>query len=321
MKLKIENVDDLLLFAQFPKLWEAVKCALQMGLFERIGKQKLTLQEITQLLDCDVALCKPIIDALILCGCLEEQEAIIFNSTVSLKYLTNLYRQNITDLLLFNAMSDFTAESFLAKIKLPLSHEKSQNKLYMSAMDIGSRYIAKKIACTHLKDAKGALLDLGCGSGIFSISACQYNPELRAVCVDQEDKLLLLEENLNQLGEVKERISLLRGDVLSLNLEKDHFNYVIISNLLHFFSKKNILKILKYSYNWLKPDGIIILNDIFYDRQNLMSLLFSFEWLANNVDFVTQEECKSLLDLCGFKSCNLIAEKNALTTLIFARKL
>jgi predicted O-methyltransferase YrrM len=87
--------------------------------------------------------------------------------------------------------------------------------------------MAARLAC----DGMSSVLDVGGGTGIYSIALVQRNPRLRAVVFDRPEVLKVAEETAREAG-VAERVELVPGDMFADPLPGGH-DVVLLSNILH----------------------------------------------------------------------------------------
>lgn len=321
MKLEIRNVDDLMMCSQVSKFWEILKFSIEIDLFNLVGKAGIKLDILVDRLGCDSKRLLYAIRILALAELINIDSDYITNSNLTNQYLTNQYNNKISDLLLYNAKTTFSAQEYRRILMLnDMPVKKTDDDLYMSAMNIGSKYVAVKVASKLLIGRNKKLLDIGCGSGVFSIMACKYNKSLQAVCVDRKNMLAMLENKLKALPIINDRITLVESEILSLDFDEQKFNYILLSNILHFFSPDEIIKLLSSCYKWLTKTGKIIINDIFISKNNMMRLMFSLEWLSNGNDFIEINEMKDILKKLGFLSIDLLCDKRLPTDVIIAEK-
>ena len=321
MNIQLNTVEDLIKFSHINKLLEVLKFAIRINLFDHIGETGQTIDHLSKKLSCNKSYFQHIVNALAALGLINQSNEYIFNSSIAKKYLSNEKRNNLSDLLFYGANSMLTEKNLMTKIiKKNVDVSVNEDALYMSAMERGNKYIALNIASKFIKKTDAVLLDLGCGSGIFSIMACRINKNLRAVCVDKEHILLGLREKLSQKKDLQHQISLMPGDILELKFKSNHYNYIIISNVLHFFDIETIKIIIAKCYDCLKTNGIIIINDIFVCHHNLYNILFSLEWLSNGISFITKEKMNKILIDGNFKNISDYQHEKYFTDLISATK-
>jgi ubiquinone/menaquinone biosynthesis C-methylase UbiE len=126
-----------------------------------------------------------------------------------------------------------------------------------------------------------SVLDIGCGSGIYSQAIAKDHPNSRIVGVDQENVIKLAEGQAKKLG-IEHQVEYLDRDIFEMDFAEE-FDIVILSNILHGFEREKNLKLLENSCHFLKNDGLIIINEFVSSddikaRTNLLPLLFSLQF-------------------------------------------
>ncbi|MGB9810657.1 MAG: 16S rRNA (guanine(966)-N(2))-methyltransferase RsmD [Dictyoglomus turgidum] len=103
-------------------------------------------------------------------------------------------------------------------------------------------------------------LDLFAGSGIVGIEAISYGAEKSVFVENHIHAVKLLRENLKNLG-IQEKTKVIYKDVFEfLNKTPEEKYDIIFADPPYEFSEK-ILNVVEYvnNYNWLKIDGILII--------------------------------------------------------------
>lgn len=114
----------------------------------------------------------------------------------------------------------------------------------------------------RLPRQRARFLDLGGGSGSYSIALVRRFPELRGMVVDQSvavARRLISREGLD------DRIQVQQGDVLTRPLARS-MDVVLLSNLLHDFSEQENLRLLRRVHKSLRPGGKVYLVDFFLNE-------------------------------------------------------
>ncbi len=119
--------------------------------------------------------------------------------------------------------------------------------------------LAKKI---DLADAK-LLIDVGGGTGIYSIAFLQRYPNLHAVVVDRPEVLKVAHEMAQAYG-VGARLELRAGDMFRDPLPGDA-DVVLLSNILHDWDVPECQALIAHSAKTLKAGGQLLIHDVFLD--------------------------------------------------------
>jgi 2-polyprenyl-3-methyl-5-hydroxy-6-metoxy-1,4-benzoquinol methylase len=110
-----------------------------------------------------------------------------------------------------------------------------------------------------LDDAK-VLLDVGGGTGIYSIALLQRNPNLRAVVLDRPEVLKVAAEFARDYA-VEERLEFRAGDMFSGELPAA--DVVLLSNVLHDWDVPECRALVGRCAERLLPDGRLLIHDVF----------------------------------------------------------
>ena len=103
------------------------------------------------------------------------------------------------------------------------------------------------------------LVDLGGGTGSYSIALCEANPQLKAVVVDRKEPLSVAKPLVEE-HKLQERITLLEGDFLEVELGTD-YDVALISGVVLITSQEHCRRLLKVAYDVLVPGGMVIVQD------------------------------------------------------------
>lgn len=156
------------------------------------------------------------------------------------------------------------------------------------------------IKAINLKDVKKAL-DLGGGPGTYSIEIAKKGIEVTLFDTPETIKIAR-----NIIKESKaQNIEFIEGDFLINDIGKN-YDLIFISQVLHAFSEKDCLYILKKSKKALNKDGRIVIQEFYIDKSRtrpLQSALFSVNMLVNT-EFgrcYSPEEISKWLKNTGFR--------------------
>ena len=109
-----------------------------------------------------------------------------------------------------------------------------------------------------LKDA-ATLLDVGGGTGIYSIAFLKANPQLAAIVFDRPEVLKTAERFANDYG-VADRVQLQAGDMFADDLPA--VDVILLSNILHDWDVAECQTLINRCALALKPGGRLIIHDV-----------------------------------------------------------
>lgn len=152
--------------------------------------------------------------------------------------------------------------AFIYREDLPSAMEQEASARHLTLALAGR---AKNVAPALAKNCSTAgarkLLDLGGGTGIYSIALVQANPELRAVVFDRPEVLKVACEFAAEFG-VSDRVEIAPGDMFADPLPGD-CDIVLLSNILHDWHLPECRTLLRRAAGALKPGGRVWIHDVF----------------------------------------------------------
>ena len=132
---------------------------------------------------------------------------------------------------------------------------------FIRAMDNTAKGHADLLARSLSLKGRRRLLDIGGGSGAFSLAFLKQNSRLQVTLFDLPQTLRMTREFVKK-SPFRNRIRYQAGD-----LERDGFqgwfDAIFVSHILHGLSEKQNLELLKNIYWALEPKGLVILQDFF----------------------------------------------------------
>ncbi|HEY0984183.1 methyltransferase [Schlesneria sp.] len=126
---------------------------------------------------------------------------------------------------------------------------------------------AKNVApvlAEKLNMTEGVLLDVGGGTGIYSIACLQKNPHLSAIVFDRPEVLKVAGEFAEQYG-VSDRLQLIEGDMFA-----DPFpaaDVILLSNILHDWDEPECEQLVRKSAHSLARGGRLVIHDVFLNDE------------------------------------------------------
>ena len=104
------------------------------------------------------------------------------------------------------------------------------------------------------------LLDLGGGTGIYSIAFLKRNPGLTATVYDRPEVLRVAEEFRERYA-VEDRLDLVAGDMFADEFPKA--DVILLSNILHDWDEPECQTLISKCAAALKPGGRLLIHDVF----------------------------------------------------------
>lgn len=152
--------------------------------------------------------------------------------------------------------------AFIYREGVPSAMEQSDLARHFTLSLSGrARNVAPALAQqVDLLDAQ-LLLDVGGGSGVYSIALLKRYPQLRAIVIDRPEVLRVADE-FRQRYNVVDRLELRSGDMFQ-DAWPTGADAVLLSNVLHDWDTPECMHLIDRSYGALKPAGQLLIHDVF----------------------------------------------------------
>jgi len=130
-------------------------------------------------------------------------------------------------------------------------------------LDIGGPVVdPESDGAAHVSAAPLRILDLGCGSAVWSCAMAFRDPEATVLAVDEEAALAAARSTARSI-ELGERFATLTGQPEEVALPASDFDLVVIAQRLHAASPAQRRQLLDQAIGALAPGGRLVLVDLF----------------------------------------------------------
>jgi ubiquinone/menaquinone biosynthesis C-methylase UbiE len=166
------------------------------------------------------------------------------------------------------------------------------------------------------------VLDLGCGSGLYSMEFVKAKPSIKVHALDYPKVIKYVTENLNESG-MNSSITTMSGDVYSDDIGSE-YDLVFVSFLLHNYSLWDNIRLLQKVYDSLNRGGTLVIQEHIIDDDRTKpeeAVVLSLHMLINTLggDSFTETDLWIMLKEAWFKDFKNIKTEFG-TNLIFAHK-
>ncbi|OQY49822.1 MAG: hypothetical protein B6247_22680 [Candidatus Parabeggiatoa sp. nov. 2] len=279
-----------------------IRAGVKLNLFNLLEKQALSPTEVSQHIKAsNPRFIQAFLDACAILGLLEKEGD---------KFTNSLLLEGRTELPFENCFTDVPTYW--------TDYMKAQHNRAMMGQG------AKLVENVDL-NGKQKLLDLGGGTGSYSIALCAANPQLKSVVVDQKEPLDIARKIVDE-HDLANRITLVEGDFNTIKLDSD-YDAVLISGVIVLLSEEENRHVFLRAYNALLPGGLIIVQDFmridhkptrqFLDTMMDLYLLVGF---APSAGDRSGDEVASWLKGTGFVNVKQIPLPTQQLALIIAEK-
>jgi ubiquinone/menaquinone biosynthesis C-methylase UbiE len=153
---------------------------------------------------------------------------------------------------------------FREGLESAMDHEASARRLTL-ALAGRARIVAPALARQYPLANVKRLLDIGGGTGLYSIGFLRANPALRAIVWDRPEVLKVAREMADQFA-VADRITLLPGDMFADPVPAD-CDVMLVSNILHDWDIPECQKLLNRWAAALPAGGRLLIHDVFLNDE------------------------------------------------------
>lgn len=312
---------------------EALFTAVEMEIFTLLEPEGKTAGEIAGALEADAGGVKRFLHTLSLMGLVSCNSEKYFNTKMSGCYLvkgTDLYQgdsvlwrkyladgwRNLAECIRTGGRVDYS----------PTEEDPGQLagriRRYINAMDrVARTKVLEMLPFFEGFHLKGEILDAGTGSGAVAAGFLEHFPSIRATLADLPEVLEYTRELMLARGH-EERVAYCPVNLLeSWPFGRKLFDLVVLSNIVHAYAGDEISGILKQAAKFLKPDGIMIIHDFFFEHVPSKAGLFDLNMFINTYNgkvFSQEWVCEQLTSL-NLYSTGMVPLKTD-TAVIFASK-
>ena len=245
----------------------AILTALELDVFTAVGKGG-SAQQIAAKIQAAVRAIEMLLNVLVSLKLLEKHDGVYTNTPVAARFLAEgspdsaraaqLHTAN-----LWRRWSKLT-DAVRTGTAVESGHDNGWVNSFIAAMDHGARGRARAVAQAVELNGERRMLDLGGGSGAYSIAFVKAATALHSEIVDMPEVLSITQEHIRQAG-LGDRISTRAGDMLSVPLEPAGYDLVLLSAICHMFSPEENRQLLDRAYAALAPHGRLVISDFILD--------------------------------------------------------
>jgi predicted O-methyltransferase YrrM len=219
----------------------------------------------------------------------------------------------------WSRLTDIAKASDGAKEEFRFERNPEELRAFIGAMHVVSGPLAKKTAAVANAGASKALLDIGGGSGSYTIAFLRAVPGMKATLFDLPEVVEMARERLRDEG-LLDRTTLVAGNFHKDAMPGGH-DLVLISAIIHSNSPAENLALYRKSFRALDSGGRILIRDHVMepDRARPRSgAIFAINMLVGTGGggTYTYEEIETGLKEAGFTKVRLIQQGEQMDALV-----
>lgn len=284
--------------------------AFELDVFTVISENKMDSEAVSKALNLNTNATERLLNALVALQFLEKKDGHYSNTRDSLMFLSKNSPAYLAGLMhsnhLWNTWSHLTD---VVKTGHPAHdneiNDRGNNWLdaFIHAMhDRGKKQAPEQVSGINLQNVN-SVLDVGGGSGCFSMAFLERKPGLKAAVFDLPNVIPISEKIIEKEGYTGS-IGLFEGDYTTDELPKG-FDLVFLSAIIHSNSFETNGALVKNCYNALNPNGMIVIQDwIMNDARTepVQGAVFSINMLVGTEkgDCYSESEIRTWYNNAGF---------------------
>jgi predicted O-methyltransferase YrrM len=206
--------------------------------------------------------------------------------------------------------------------RIPGSFEDpNDQKAFIGAMHVVGSLLAPKIVQAVNPGPAQRLIDVGGGSGTYTIAFLEASPEMSATLFDLPEVVDMGRARITDAG-LMDRVTIAAGNFYTDALPAGH-DLALISAIIHMNSPEQNVDLYKKIFDALVPGGRIVIRDHVMKPDHTApksGALFAVNMLVGTPGggTYTYDEIKTGLTAAGFENINLIQESEAMGGLVEA---
>ncbi len=304
--------------------------AAELGFFTRLDEKPCRAEELALEKGFDVRATTRVLDCLVTLDLVDKRDG-VYHLTESGALYSSHHPETILPMVLhMNRLWD-TWSNLTQVIKTGGHAERESGiqmgeedwKAFIDAMHVVGRELSRIIAGEYDLGRFRRLLDIGGGSGTYTIAFLQQNAAMTAVIYDLERVIPMAKERLADEG-IADRVDLVAGDFYKDELPKG-CDLAFLSAIIHQNSPEENLDLYGKIYRALEPGGAVLIRDYLMDESRTIppaGAMFAINMLVNTRggDTYTFGEVKAQLEQVGFTEVKQMRICEGMDCLVEGRK-
>ncbi len=241
--------------------------ALELDVFTAIG-EGCDAAELARRLSSDARATELLLNALVSLGLLQKQNGIFGNTPAAARFLAEGRPDSARQAQLHtaNMWRRWSQLTDSVKTGLPAPSDRSPGHVgsFIAAMDHGARARGCSVVQAVGVNGTRCMLDLGGGSGAYSIAFAKAAPELHSEILDLPEVVTIAQQHVANAG-LSDRITVRPGDMLTAELPVGAYDLVLLSSICHMFSPEENRTLFARAHAALSPKGRIAIADFIVD--------------------------------------------------------
>jgi len=260
--------------------------ALELDIFTAIG-EGANAEQIGARIHANARAAEMLLNALVALGLVTKSAGIYSNTPESARFFVQESKDNHRNGLLHTANIWHRWSTLTDAVRhgtcIPIDRDSTPEWManFIAGMDRNAKARASRLVQALGTAGVRRILDLGGGSGAYSIAFAKASSDVRCEILDVPEVVPLTTEYVNKAG-VSAQINLRSGDMLTDDLGSG-YDIIMLNAICHMFSEEQNQQLLHRARQALAPNGRLVLQDFILNRDKtgpLHAALFSLNMLV-----------------------------------------
>ncbi len=310
----IDGPGDIIAAASGYQRSRLILTGFELDVWSAIGGESLSGPEVASRIGADTRGTERLCNALCAIGLLRKSDGRYANTDLSARYLvkgSKDYLSRIGHMLnLYRTWGTLTEAVRKGGSVAAREYDAFSLAHFIEAMHHRARETADELVSRVDLRGVARILDVGGGSGVYSMAFVRRNPDIRAVVFDLPDVIPLTRRYIGESG-LEDRIGVMAGDY-----NRDDFgggyDLVFLSAIVHINSPEGNRRLLRRAFESLNPGGRIVIQDHIINEERTSpprGVIFAINMLVNTPggDSYTESEMRDWLRDAGCGKIERIA--------------
>ena len=327
MKTKPDIISDVRSFMKS----RVILSAAELDFFSKLDGNFISAKELAEMSGLDERATTRILDCLVIYDLLEKEKN-SYRTTAKGSHLSSVNPESMLPMIKhmnviwnnWSRLTDVVRKGTNPYLKPVVDSESKEDRnAFIGAMHVAARRISSKIADAYDLSSFNKLLDIGGGSGAYSIAFLNKNPQLNAVIFDLKGVIPIAKEKVRE-NHFQDRVNFAVGDFYVDDLPSG-CDIAMLSAIIHQNSPQQNVELYRKIYHALDPGGTLIIRDHIMDESRTnppAGAVFALNMLVNTQagDTYTFSEVKETLNMAGFVEVKLVISGKEMDCLVEAIK-
>jgi SAM-dependent methyltransferase len=289
----------------------AILTGFELGIFTALGGDKKTSAAVARKVKADPRATDRLMNALSAIGLLYKRKGLFSNTSFAARYLVEGQPEYLAGLghaaRLWHSWSTLTRAVRRGGrvLERPVENpeqEKRRIRSFIASMDWRAAFRAPQMIRLLDLSRVRKTLDIGGGSGAFSVEMVKAKPDIRATIFDLPEVIPVARGYVAKAG-LSSKFTFVAGDFLSGTFDAD-YDLILLSSIIHMNSASVNQKLFKKCGRSLNPGGQLVVHDWIMSRDRTKPVpgaIFALNMIVNTKagDTYAEQEVRAWMRQAG----------------------